>query len=65
MSKNNAIDNSLEILKTFSQKDPSYHQPILVKKKSFRGRSGRPKRYSEEEIFLYKLKKLATIGIDI
>ena len=65
MPTENAINNSWMILNEFNQKDPSYHPPIIKKKKVIKGRSSKPKKYSAEEIFLYKLKKLVTLGLDI
>jgi hypothetical protein len=52
------ILNSWEIDKEFKQK--AYKPPIITKKFcSFRGKSGKAKKYSEDEIFLYKVRKYA------
>lgn len=54
----NAINNSYQIKEEFNQKSKAYHPPLPRKKQRVmpRGRSGKVKVYTTEEIFLYLLQ---------
>ena len=54
----NAINNSWQIKEEFNQKSKAYHPPLPRKKQRVmhRGRSGKVKVYTSEEIFLYLLQ---------
>uniref|UniRef100_A0A6M3IIY9 Uncharacterized protein n=1 Tax=viral metagenome TaxID=1070528 RepID=A0A6M3IIY9_9ZZZZ len=57
-----AINNTYQILEEFKckqQKQSIYKSPLPLKKQRItaRGRSGKVKHFTEEQIFLYKLKK--------
>ena len=62
----NAINNSWQIKEEFNQKSKAYHPPLPRKKQRVmhRGRSGKVRVFSEEEIFLYLMKN-NPIQVDI
>ena len=55
------INNSYFIKQEFEQKSKAYHPPLSRKmqRTSHRGRSGKVKVFTEEEIFLYQVRALA------
>lgn len=52
------INNSYFIKQEFKQKAKAYHAPLPMKKQRVhkKGRSGKVRIFTEEEIFLYKMK---------
>ena len=57
-AKEDKINNSYQILEEFSQRSGAYHCPLPRKKQRvthYRGRSGKVKIYTEEEIKNYEL----------
>lgn len=58
-----AINNSYQILQEFSQKSKAYKPPLPRKRQlcsHYRGRSGKVKQFTEEEVFLFKCRRAAS-----
>ena len=57
MTKEDAINNSWQILNEFKVRNGAYYAPHI--KWPCKGKNGKVKIYTEEEIFLYKCRLIA------